>query len=855
MRHGLGLLTGVLGVLLGTALQLQQAELWHSLAYPGLVGTGLALTGLAGWRSRRWPWLAAMLALLAGLALGVGQAGWRAQVRLAESLPAELELRDLEVIGVVASLPVRRIEGVRFQFDVDSARRLDTGAAVVLPRRLALGWYLGWQEGALLIEPMQQLRPGQRWRLVVRLKRPHGTLNPDGFDYELWLFEQGVRATGSVRSAHATPAELLVDAAGTGLARLGYQIDRWRQQLRDALYQQLGDTPAAGVLAALVIGDQAAIDQADWDVFRSTGVAHLVAISGLHVTMFAWVAGALVAFGWRRSRRLMLALPAGQAGRWGGLGCAAAYALLAGWGVPSQRTVFMLAATTMVRAVGWRWPWFAVLGLAALVVTLLDPWALLQPGFWLSFVAVAMLFVQDAGVPQPAKHPVADVPDAVAEGWLARHVRAVMQLTHAAAREGLRTQLLMTLGLAPLTLLFFHQMSLVGLLANLVAIPWITLLVTPLALLGVLLAPLWSLAAWLVSLLMQFLAVLAAWPLASWQAPAAPIWAVCVGLLGGGVLALPLPRRLRLLGLPLMLPLLDAPLALPPEGQFTVLAADIGQGNAVLVRTRQHTLLYDTGPQYSRDSDAGERVLVPLLHALGIVRLDLLVLSHRDQDHVGGAAAVLRGVGAWRVMGSLEAGHRLRELAPFQPCQVGQSWVWDGVRFEVLHPRPVDYLRAARGELRTNGLSCVLRISASRPNEAGASGPSILLAGDIEREQELILLETQATRLRSDVLLVPHHGSRTSSTAEWLSSVAPSVAVVQSGYLNRYGHPSPMVLDRYRMHAVGVIRTDTCGAWHWNSASAAYWCERMRSGRYWHAPLQGDGPELAKIFSFIDNQP
>lgn len=865
MQQRFGLMAWAPGFLLGAALQLQQPSLWAGSGYRVLVVLALLLLVLAWWSGRRRGsgagWRVGVSALVAGLALGFGQTGWRAQERLAQELPAELESRDLEVVGSVEGLPVRRLEGMRFRFEVASARRIDNGQVVPLPRKLSLGWYRGWDDGALLAEPARQLQPGQRWRLVVRLKRPHGLLNPHGFDYELWLFEQDVRATGTVRYSGPATAELLADDVSGPVVL----IDRWRLHLRAALQRQLGDTPAAGVLAALVVGDQTAIGRDDWEVFRSTGVAHLVAISGLHVTMFAWVAGAAVAAGWRRSRRLMLWRPAVSAGRWGGLLAAAAYALLAGWGVPAQRTVFMLGVATLVRAAGWRWPWPAVLGLAALVVTAIDPWALLQPGFWLSFFAVALLLVRgrepDDGAGAPAVLPGAPASPG-ADGGTDRHAAAgrlqpwtarAWRLGWHAARDGSRTQLLITLGLAPLTLLFFHQLSLVGLLANLVAIPCITLLVTPLALLGVLVSPLWWPALWLMQGLMVLLAELASWPLATWHAPAAPWWLVLAGLAGAVLLVVPVPRVLRLLGLPLLLPLLDAPLALPPPGQFELLAADIGQGNAVLIRTHGHTLLYDAGPRYSAESDAGERVLVPLLHALGVRQLDVLVLSHADQDHIGGAASVLRGIGARQVTGSLAADHGLRQLAPFQPCQAGQGWSWDGVRFELLHPQPRDYERAGRGALRPNGLSCVLHIAAA--GGPAGTGRSVLLTGDIEREQELQLLTQQETRIRSDVLLMPHHGSRTSSTAEWLAAVGPGLALAQAGYLNRYGHPAVEVLERYRMHSIGVVRTDQCGAWHWRSADATHWCERGRERRYWHALPQGNGPELAKNFSFIDYQP
>ncbi len=792
--------------LAGIAVQLQQPVLWPSPAYPAICGGGLLLALLAVRMGRRPAarspaalglWLAALFSI------GLGSTGWRAEMRLAERLQPRLEGLDLLVTGVVAGLPQRGPSGLRFTFEVEVAEA--QGIAVALPPLLALGWYAGFDDAAWLDEPRADLRAGQRWRLPVRLKRPHGVRNPHGFDVELWWFEQGIGANGHVRETRDTRAVTrLADAAG-------HRVDRLRSRLRDAIYRQVADPRTAGVLAALVVGDQSAIDRADWDLFRQTGIAHLVSISGVHVTMFAWIAGVAIGAIWRRQPRWMLLLPAQQAARWGGLLLAAAYALLAGWGVPAQRTVLMLAATVLLRALGMRWPWLLVLVGAAVVVTLLDPWALLQAGFWLSFAAVALLMVSE---------PVSRA--AAGQGWrpvVAGHLRA---------------QWVATLGLAPLSLMFFQQLSLVGLLANLVAIPLVTLLVTPLALLGALWAPLWTVAGWGVQALVALLAVLAGWPLAVWSAAAAPDWAVASGLLAAALAVMPLPWVLRVLALPLALPLLAPTPERPADGSFDMLAADVGQGTAVLVRTRHHLLVYDSGPQYGTagDSDAGQRVLLPLLRARGETRIDRLLLSHRDSDHVGGAAALLAALPVALLHSSLEPQHPLRAgpLAQ-QRCEAGQRWAWDGVAFEVLHPQPADYATAQK----PNALSCVLRV-------VDASGRSALLTGDIEAPQEAALLRRGASALRSDVLLVPHHGSRTSSTGAFLDAVAPRVALVQAGYRSRYGHPAADVVQRYRQRGIAVMRSDDCGAWSWHSGDAAGHCLRDRQPRYWQAARTAAAP-------------
>jgi competence protein ComEC len=785
---------------LGAALQLQERSLQAPDVYAWIGGVG----ALAIAAALRWPrgWSAAVL----GLALlAFALTGERASMRQAEWLDAALEGRDVRITGVVASLPQRSAIGQRFAFDVEQATL--EGRSVALPPRIHLGWYHGFAADAVPSALQRELRAGQRWQFTARVRRPHGLLNPHGFDVELQSFEQGVGASASVREA---PPPRLIERAAA------HPVQRWRQHVRDAIDAKVSDARAAGVLAALAVGDQSAIDRDDWDLFRRTGIAHLVSISGLHVTMFAWCAGAVVGWLWRRSVRAMLWLPAPTAALWGGLWAAAGYAVLSGWGVPAQRTVWMLGVVVLLRSAGLRWPWPLVLLAAASVVTLLDPWALQQPGFWLSFAAVGLLMVSS---PLAQGREAADPLTPVGR-W--RHVIG----------EGLRTQLIATIGLAPLTLVFFQQISLVGFAANLIAIPLVTLVITPLALLGTLAPVLWTAGAWCVSMLAGFLGWLAQAPVAVWSVGVAPGWAQLSALLGATLLVMPLPWRVRLSALPLVLPLLLPPRDLPGIGHFELVAADVGQGTAVIVRTRHHVLLYDSGPRYTPESDAGQRVLLPLLRARGDERIDRLVLSHRDTDHIGGAQALLAQVPVGELLSSLEPQHPLRleaqQRAVSAPrCEAGQRWAWDGVRFEVLHPAPDGY-EAAR---KPNTLSCVLRVQ--------GAGMSALLTGDIERDQEIRLLREQPEALRTDVLLAPHHGSKTSSSAAFLDAVQPRVAVFQAGHHNRYGHPADEVLERYRERGIARVDSPHCGAWFWRSdasggPAASGQCVRERDRRYWH---------------------
>jgi competence protein ComEC len=790
-RGATGAFAALCGSLFGAALQLQQPRLWPWWLYAALLlAAGGTALGIAG---RRMPgrWFVGM-AFVCGAMAGAGHAGWRAVAYAHGALRPAFEGRDLLVTGVVAEMPQRNDGGTRFRLDVESARWPGPGnpaeaASPVVPDRIALGWYA---------EDLASVpHAGERWRLTVRLKAPHGHRNPHGFDSELWMWEQGLHASGYVRTGTRDEAPARLQATWR------HPVERAREAVRDAVFARVPDRAQAGVIAALVTGDQSAIDRAGWEVFRATGVAHLVAISGLHVTMFAWLAAHIVGWLWRRSTRLMLRVPAQQAALLGGVLLAALYALFSGWGVPSQRTVWMLATVALLRLAGRRWPWPHVWLLTAAVVVAADPWALMQAGFWLSFVAVGVLFATDA--------TDGSTPGDTRKGGAFRLL------------QFFREQWVITLALTPLVLLLFQQVSLVGLLANAVAIPWVTLVVTPLAMLGAAAPPVWDLAAHAVRLLALLLQWLAGLPWATLSMPAPPLWMAAVGVAGGALLAMRLPWTLRALGLPLLLPVLLWQAPRPAAGEFELLAADIGQGNAVLVRTATRSLLYDAGPRYSLESDAGHRVLVPLLRAYG-ERLDLLMLSHRDIDHTGGAPAVLAVQPQAGVLSSIEATHPLQALRPARRCEAGQRWSWDGVDFEVLHPFDTDY----RSFTRPNAVSCVLRIGNGRA--------AAVLAGDIERLQEAALVARVPQALRADVLLAPHHGSKTSSSDAFLDAVRPRIALVQAGYRNRFGHPAPEVVARYAQRDVQLVENTRCGAAHWTSARPEHvGCERERRPRYW----------------------
>jgi competence protein ComEC len=737
----------------------------------------------------------AVLALAAG-SCGFFYAAWRAELRLADALPPAWEGRDVRLVGVIDELPQSTDRGTRFAFAVESV--IPPEASV--PSRVSLAWYSSVAVGAASVdEPV--LHAGERWSVAVRLKRPHGTVNPHGFDVEAWLLVNNLRATGYVRNDDANRR---LDAFA---GRAEDHVAHAREAIRDRILRALENRPYAGVIAALAIGDERAIPSAQWLLFNRTGIGHLISISGLHVTFFATLIGALVFWAWKRRHALTLRLPARKAAAIAGVVAAFGYVLLAGFAVPAQRTLYMLTVAAIglwlarpgTASVVWLW--------ALAVVLAYDPWACLTPGFWLSFGAVGLLLYTGVG----RMGPIAT--------W----------------RAAVRAQAAITLGLVPLMLVLFQQVSIVSPLANAVAIPVVTFIVVPLTLASIalpwdgLLLIAHQVFAWL-SLLLEILSGL---PAAVWQQHAPPLWTALAGAIG--VLWLLAPRGIpaRMLGLAWLAPLFIVVPQPPVPGAFRVTVLDVGQGLAVLVQTHAHALLYDTGPRYNDTADAGNRIIAPMLRATGIRALDALVVSHQDSDHSGGALSLLQTVPVGWLVSSLPeqnaiVGAQRARGASVGRCLAGARWIWDGVEFATLYPFDATYLEP---RIKTNDLSCVLRVS-------GAGG-SMLLTGDIEARAESAMLARDATLLRSDLLIVPHHGSRTSSTPAFITAAHPAVAVYTPGYRNRFGHPRPEIVARYAAAGIRSYRTDYDGALIFtfgDGGSLTPSLERERERRYWRDP-------------------
>lgn len=731
-----------------------------------------------------------ILAITSGFFYAAGLA----QYRLAAALPDALQGTNITITGVVADMPRQHERGQSFTFDVEQVLNSDS----VIPSHILLSTYSTPALSNL------SLHAGERWQLTVRLKQIHGTSNPYNFDFEAWALERNIRAVGYV---YAKGDNHLIDVQVLGF---GYFIEGLREAVRAHFQRVLGHAPYAGVLSALAIGDQGSIPAAQWQVFTRTGVNHLMSISGLHITMLAGMGFALIYWLWRRSATLTLWLPARKAATLAGLLIAVGYALLSGYGVPAQRTVFMLGTVAVAMWLSRNIAPSQLLAAALLVVLLLDPWAINSPGFWLSFGAVALIFYITANR-LGQRH------------WLIEYGRV---------------QWAMSIGLIPPLLAMFQQISLVSPLANAFAIPLVSFVVVPLTLLGALLPFDWilSLAHASISMVMLALEWLSNLSSAVWVQHAPPTWSIVVGMLGVIWILLPRGFPSRWLGIIFLLPMFLVQPDTPDDGSVRVTIFDVGQGLAVSAQTRNHALLYDTGPGFSSDSNSGNRILVPALRGMGIAQLDTLILTHNDSDHTGGALSLLQAMPVASVLSSLpDDSPILRQATLKSRCHDGESWTWDGVNFEMLYPSSESYTDEG---IKNNDRGCVLRIS--------TGGKSILLAADIEKKSEAELLDQHKSKLATTVLVVPHHGSKTSSTPDFVSAVQPRYAIFTTGYRNRFGHPKAEVVERYRAIGSELLRSDRDGAIMLTMNANTLQVESYRNThrRYWQAQYEIEESKL-----------
>ena len=692
-----------------------------------------------------------------GHALGMVCVGFAlAGLHAAQALDAQLPPRpthvDAVIVGRVVGLPVHEARRTRFRLRVDA-----DGAGPLRGKQIQLSWYDPY--GSTHRGPRVGVHAGERWRVPVRLRAPWGLRNPGGFDGERHALAQRIAALGYVRDPGSA---IRLDAARG--------MDAMRERLSARIAHVDGAAGMSRFIRALAVGDTGALEDGDWDVLRANGLTHLIAISGFHVGLAAGFFALLAKAAWwcvpALSRRWPSPVAAGVAGLCG----ACAYAGLAGFALPTLRTILMIGIVVLMRVLRRSHGVAQSLSLAAIAIVLVDPLALLAAGFWLTFVRVASL------------------------AWcLSDHGGA-------AWRDFQGAQGVSTIGLLPLTAVLFGQASLAGPLANLVAVPLWSLVVVPLALLGLVVEiclghggdAFWRAAGWVFGTAWPWFQALAGTRHALWWLPESGVLALCAALLGAFWLLLPRGVPGKSLALLLWLPLLWPQRGLPGEGAMEIIAIDVGQGLSVLVRTAGHALLYDTGPASPDGFDAGEQAVVPALRALGVHRLDAIVVSHGDSDHAGGLAAVRADFPARSLSSSPDG-----PVAGATPCLAGHAWEWDGVRFRFLHPpRHFPYLG--------NESSCVLRIE-SRHGTA-------LLTGDIGAVIERRLVHEAAGDVRADVVTVAHHGSRGSSDPAFVAAAHARIALVSSGHGNRFGHPADTVVARWRGAGAQVVSTPESGA-------------------------------------------
>lgn len=761
----LALLVGI-----GACLALPTLPWWPLLAAAFACGFALWL------RPDRWRVGGALL-------LGFGLAGLHAAATLAQQLPLALEHEEQVLTGRILDLPQSEPRRTRFRFRVDGDV---SQPAALRGKQVQLSWYDDF--GADEPGPRTALAAGTRWRMSVKLRAPRSLRNPGGFDSERHALAQRIVATGYVRDPGT--AQALSPPGG---------IDAWRERMSRSIVEQVPQ-PSSRFVRALALGDTQALGDEDWEILRATGLTHLIAISGFHVGLVSGFFALLAASVWRVWPTLARRLPRPQAAGVAALLGAAIYAAVAGFALPTMRTVLMIAVVVAARL--WRRPQPAAeaLALAALALLLVDPLSVLAPGFWLSFVGVGWLL------------------------WCLPH--AAGHAPRAALIKGFfGAQAVATVGLLPLTVVLFGQASLVGPFANLVAVPWWSLVVVPLSLLGLgaeslhagLGGLLWRLSAQAFDLSWPLFEKLAGTGMAMRWLPEAAWYALPLALLGALWLLLPRGVPGKPLALLLWLPLLWPPRDLPAPGEAELTVIDVGQGLSVLVRTTNHALLYDMGPAVRDGFDAGERAVLPTLHALGVPRLDRMVVSHADNDHAGGLEAVRRSMAVADALAPDGS-----PLAQTRPCLAGSQWRWDGVVFRFLHP-PADFPYLG------NEASCVLRIET-------AQGVA-LLTGDIGEVIESRLLREDPAVLRADVVLVAHHGSRGSSDPDFVAATGARYALVSAGYGNRFKHPNTAVLERWQVAGARTLSTIDGGALQIRLAAAGISAQTRRQAqpRLWDA--------------------
>lgn len=685
----------------------------------------------------------------------------RAHWILDPALPTELQGKDVLVTGVVASIPLNDQRKRRFEFDIETLEF--NKQKFVSPGRVRLSWYNSRKLSGKNIK----LKAGQRWQFWLRLKQPHGFMNPGGFDYEAWLYQKHIRATGYVRvnAKKDQFAKKIDDEAN------GYQLQSLRQSLFDKLLNITSDSHYGGILIALAMGERTGITQEQWRVFRATGTSHLVAISGLHVGLLAGFVFLIIRRLWPYCGSAALRLASPRAAAIGALFIATFYAALSGFAVPAQRALIMLFVALLAVFRMKKVQSSQVLSLALFTILLLDPAAVLAAGFWLSFAAVSIISFAAFGRLNTDK------------SW----------------KIWGRLQWRISLVLIPLLVFLFQQASLMSPLANLFAIPIVSLAVVPVVLLAStftnissdIATHLFSFSDLILNTLWWILAPVADMPISEIHLGKPNLLSLILATAGIVLLLTPRGWPAKYLGLFMLIPMFWPNSNALKNGEVEITLLDVGQGLAAVIQSKNHALLFDTGPRFSEFFDTGSAVILPFIRQKGIKKLDMIIVSHKDNDHRGGLKSILSEVKTAQLLSSYkEKGS--------SACFSGQNWSWDGVLFEILNPNQ------SISHKKRNNASCVLRVS--------TLSNSLLLSADIEKRAEKHLVQEYAQKLESRYLVVPHHGSKTSSSQPFLDAVKPEYALIPVGFRNRYRMPHSTVLERYNAMGIKVLKTSKSGA-------------------------------------------
>ncbi|MES2823777.1 MAG: DNA internalization-related competence protein ComEC/Rec2 [Pseudomonadota bacterium] len=759
-----------------------------------------------------------LLAFTLGLTYGI----FSGHQYLDQQLVNDRVAQDILVEGKVIDLPEEDSRRQQFIFAVAKAHLVGDSANILtpFPKKISLSSY-----GKL------RVKAGEEWRLLVKLKKPRGFVNPGGFDYQVSLLRRGIGAVGYIRESALN--QLARSQPPFSIIVLRYQLQQW--------LMQKSQSPHKNILIALLVGDTSLLEKQHWQELQQTGTTHLIAISGLHIGFFAIVGFLVGNFVGRFSQLLWHTCPSLLVGHFFAFFCATFYSVIAGLNIPTLRTLIMLAVVQCCLA--WRRTFRGsdTLLLALVCVLLYDPLAAFDIGFWLSFGAVGMLIFCFSGrVKASQKKP---------NSAFAPHIKLPFSsaiLLPGYFFEFIRSQWVMFVGLLIPLAMLVHTSPLLAPLANLVAIPLVTFFVVPCLIVaaschlifvavGVGLESFFLHCAelgllWL-HLWLQYLLELGAGklnPLINFNSTAIPLACVSVFLI-----LLPPKLGNKWLGIAGVFIALLIPFKPLPALQMLVF--DVGQGTAILLRTPQHQLLYDTGPWYTENFDAGSALIVPYLQSHGLQRLDTVVVSHNDKDHSGGLVGVLAKTRVETLLlgepekykAALTSEKQLMMVSQFgknplsiDSCHQVEPWQWDQVRFRFL-TWPIN------ASAKSNNHSCVLLVE--------YLDHKILLTGDIEKDVEAVLL-AQDSLAQVKVLVAPHHGSHTSSTQALVAQTQPDYVIYSAGYRNQFGHPHKVIQARYLAANAKPLNTAYSGSieFNWSLGKLTSIHEyRYFSRRYW----------------------